>query len=206
MRTLIVLASVAAVVAVGCTSARNDQAASTRKIQLAEPVPLDSAVASPVETGRASPAGHASHRMVNASAPTPAPSAARAQRSLDAIAMPAPALAVTSTISEPTMGLVAAPTRAVVEPAAGQLEESVVQRSGTGWHGMGGAVDQMNMPSSGVHRGPTIIIRGGMGGDDDHCDLRPRGFAGSGSSVNRLGPSFAGGMGQGRPAVFQPHR
>lgn len=42
----------------------------------------------------------------------------------------------------------------------------------------------------GGSRGPSIIIRGGMGGVDDKCDLRPRGFIGI--AINRSAPSFGG--------------
>ena len=39
------------------------------------------------------------------------------------------------------------------------------------------------------HRNPMIIIRGGPGGIEDKCDLRPRGGRG-GIAINRNAPSF----------------
>jgi hypothetical protein len=39
------------------------------------------------------------------------------------------------------------------------------------------------------HGNPTIIIRGGPGGIEDKCDLRPRGGRG-GIAINRNAPSF----------------
>ncbi|NOT10148.1 MAG: hypothetical protein HOP28_18295 [Gemmatimonadales bacterium] len=47
----------------------------------------------------------------------------------------------------------------------------------------------------GGSRGPSIIIRGGMGGIDDKCDLRPR----VGTAVNRLVPPIGvrGGFARG---------
>jgi hypothetical protein len=47
---------------------------------------------------------------------------------------------------------------------------------------------------AGGSRGPTIIIRGGMGGPDDDCDLmhRRRGF---GAAVNRMAPPIGGRSG-----------
>ena len=47
----------------------------------------------------------------------------------------------------------------------------------------------------GGSRGPSIIIRGGMGGVDDKCDLRPHGAGGI--AINRSVPPIGGGNGRG---------
>jgi hypothetical protein len=47
----------------------------------------------------------------------------------------------------------------------------------------------------GGSHGPAIIIRGGMGGVDDKCDIRPRGLGGI--AINRIAPPLVGRGGSG---------
>ncbi len=71
--------------------------------------------------------------------------------------------------------------------------EPVSQALPTGWHGYGGS-SLPPITSEGGSRGPVIILRGGLGGPDDHCDLRNTLHGhGGGAAVNRLAPSFGGG-------------
>jgi hypothetical protein len=44
-----------------------------------------------------------------------------------------------------------------------------------------------------VTRGPTIIIRGGMGSPVDDCKIHGQGGRGPGLAINRITPSFGGG-------------
>jgi hypothetical protein len=163
-----------------------DQAADSRHILLATPAPNDSAVASDLEAGRSAKPSpipqHAQHTRATASA-----SAVALDPAAATTALPAHAMAVTTTTAEPlpSLDLIPAP----VAPREAPASPPVV---GTGWHGMGDGSDHLFRPP-GESRGPVIIIRGGMGGDDDKCDIRPRGHRG-GIAINRMTPSFGGGM------------
>jgi hypothetical protein len=82
---------------------------------------------------------------------------------------------------------------AAAEPSAGDAVPA--EGSTTGYHGHEGYGGGYHGSSYGGNSGPAIIIRGGLGGTDDKCDLRPRGYRG-GIAINRMAPAF-GGYGRG---------
>lgn len=157
----------------------------TRDVRLAESPSGGAAVASDLETGRprsaiAVPAPRRARgpllALTTAAVPVVAPMVLPATEvvaglPLDAVPIPESHtiyLAPTGEMDQPSPVNIAAGPAAGGEPHIG--------------HDYGGS------------RGPSIIIRGGMGGVDDKCDLRPRGFGGI--AINRAAPSLGGSTGR----------
>jgi hypothetical protein len=160
-----------------------------RRLQLVESPKAPTAVVSDLEAGRP-------HTALAGSARKQAPKPVETLTERQPIAGPAlvPLLSATSnSLAAPTLDL--APVPAAPEPAAPVVAEDPMSTGG--YHGHH-AVAQTPMGAGvggGMGRGPTIIIRGGMGGPDDDCDLR-RGH-GLGAAVNRLAPPLGGGFPRG---------
>ena len=173
------------------TQSTTDQGTASRQIELAVPAPVDGGVASDLEVGRS--AG-VPVRAVPALRRTQTPKVAPAP--LTELAAPVSALSpVVTTPSDAALDLVAVP---VAQP---QPEPETTGGLGSGRDQMIHAMHQgdgmgADPGHSGTGGGPTIILRGGMGGVHDKCDLRPRGFAGGGIAINRLAPGL-GSYGRG---------
>jgi hypothetical protein len=158
-----------------------DQAKSSRQILLPKALPLDAAVASDLETGRPVKLKQATS-PVSARVPVKTqamPIVARAQL----MSVPASPIAET----ERPLELIPAPSASAVPQASTVGEE---WQAGT-YHGHQVDAGGGGSGVGGSPRGPGIIIRGGLGGVDDKCDLRPRGWRG-GIAINRSVPSFGG--------------
>jgi len=78
-------------------------------------------------------------------------------------------------------------TSEVLAPLSGSATLPVVQASGIAR--VFGSEEPQDRPAGGS-RGPAIIIRGGMGGPLDDCDLHRRRGGGVGIAINRSLPSF----------------
>lgn len=153
---------------------------SARDVRLAEPPSQEAPVASDLEVGRpVTMIVAAAPRQVHSPLPVPAmveasavvprvlPATELVELPMSAVALPESHtiyLAPTGEMVEPS------PVNAAAGPSAGG--EPYIG------HDYGGS------------RGPSIIIRGGMGGVDDKCDLRPRGFGGI--AINRTTPPLGG--------------
>lgn len=162
-----------------------------RQIDLPEPPPADGAVASPLESGQTpkpAPTRAARRRVATVTAGTVAPAEAAHHHDVVVTEAPVPALRV-STTAVGAGPVLESPTRI---PAAASPEAAPQP---------GQATEPRGHPEH-VTRGPTIIIRGGMGGVHDDCDLRNHGQRG-GAAVNRLAPSFAAGSRGGMSTGFR---
>ncbi|HEV8151213.1 MAG TPA: hypothetical protein VGP61_13605 [Gemmatimonadales bacterium] len=79
-------------------------------------------------------------------------------------------------------------------PSASPAPAAPVAPAEEGWQAgtyHGHQVEAGGSSAGSSPRGPGILIRGGMGGTDDKCDLRPRSWRG-GIAINRSAPSFGG--------------
>ena len=161
----------------------------TRQIELAVPAPIDSSVASDLEVGRST---KVPVRRVAALRAVESPKAAPAP--LGELAAPVTRVSLPAVVSTEVLQPVAVPTApapAEAPPSAGGLgsgRERMIHAMSQG--------DGLGMEPGSTGGGPTIMIRGGMGGVHDKCDLRPRGFAGGGIAINRLAPGL-GSYGRG---------
>src|SRR5439155_15077877 len=171
--TFLIAAGIATAGVAACSKPGSPVAAkSSREIVLPTTPRSDAAVVSDLEAGRPAtlkqPAQHsmaatlARTRSEPSIAPVQVPASASAgteSRSLELMAVPAPAA-------------VPAAQDATTTPTPTPAESSEGWQAGT-YHGhhvdMGGG----SGGGSGPH-GPAIILRGGLGGTDDKCDLRPR--------------------------------
>ena len=188
MRHRIFVAGVLAAGLAACSGPAPDRSAGTeaRQIRLAEPAARDSAVVSEIEAPQALKPVPV-RRVVRA-----APAPAAAEPTHDHVAMmAAEAPRVTSSMAssaEPVLelpGLSPAPSA----PAASAPALIVgTQATAVSIHGD----YRPSVPTVGGNRGPMILIRGGMGGVDDKCDLR--GQHRGGIAINRSAPAFGGGM------------
>lgn len=187
--TVLIITATVAGCWLGACSRPADHARSEDSRQITLPVgaaPAE-AVASDLEAGRPLKAAPPAPRSQQARNPTVGQSGGAAP-AVEAAAAPVLHLAATS-VEEPvrTLDLVPLPPAVSNEPAP-PLSDGPMSSLGDGVHPMG--------HSLGGGRGPTIIIRGGMGGIDDKCDLRPRIgrlAGGYGGAINRLAPPMGGG-------------
>ena len=150
-------------------------AENARQIRLADPAPPDSAVVSSLEANqplKAAPVRRITRAVQARSAP------AAPDRAAD-LAPPAPH--VMSSMAEP----------AVVADLTPAPEARATGFGGAIGHGLGSFHAPAPGPQTlagGGSRGPGILIRGGMGGIDDKCDIR--GGHRGGTAVNRIAPAF----------------
>jgi hypothetical protein len=156
----------------------------TRKIELVTAPAAAAPHASDLEAGRAStpvPTPVVEQRLARA----PRQVSADARVSHDHIVAPA-AVMVGSTSST----MLDASTTLATAPMPIRMLEPVAAAA------VGGpsAADEPvhHHPEAGPGRGPTIIIRGGMGSIHDDCKIHPGG-RGPGLAINRMAPSFGGG-------------
>ena len=181
---------VAAVVTAGwvgaCSRPVADQAGSAeaRQIRLAEPATPDSAVVSDLEAPQA--LKPVLVRRVTSPVPRSAP-AEPVHDHVAAVAADVPhVMSSMERSAEPVVelpGLVAAPSAPVGTAPALIVGTQAVAASVPGDY-------RPSVPTLGGSRGPMILIRGGMGGVDDKCDLR--GQHRSGIAINRSAPAFGG--------------
>ena len=158
---------------VGCSRPAPETAAS-RDIRL----PASAAAAptvSNLEAGKtklAPPAPRA-----NRAAPAPEPVLERKVPVVAEVGLPK----VVPAVSPATTSLTEAPDHMPMAsmPVAAAAEED---------HGSGSA----RVVDDAYRHGGTIMIRGGLGGIDDKCDLRPRGYRG-GIAINRMTPPLSPG-------------
>ncbi len=170
-----------ALVAVGlaaCSAPQQTQPPVSRDLHLGTTAPHDTGVVSEIEIGR----------LPKARTPSPG---ARSHVAAAALEAPAPRLAMASTsaaLIEPTHDFKDAPEPIeilVAGPAPAAMPGTGLaiglQRGGMGEGGW----------STGGRRG-GVIIRGGMGGTDDDCDIRhPHS---SPIAIHSLTPGFRGGI------------
>jgi len=163
-----------------CSRPASNNARAARDIDLPASPASEAAVLSTLEAGKAvplSPVHQPAHRA-SASAST---AVAHRMEVASPKALPMP--------GSSTLNLVSAPEQvpAAPQPVAQSAADGQSGMSEGGYTGMG-AFRGQEPP----RRDPVIIIRGGMGGIDDRCDLRPRGGRG-GISINRMAPPMGGG-------------
>jgi hypothetical protein len=167
---------------------------STRHITLPGESGSAAAVASDLEAGRPAKLQQDAPRPQqtrNATAAAPlAEGPLAAAVPVQVMSMPASSAEI-----ERPLDMVTVPAAAAPEPS--QPAEATSQAEGGAWgyHGHSGYTGEHQGQSLGGNQGPAIIIRGGLGGADDKCDLRPRGYRG-GIAINRMAPGF-GGYGRG---------
>lgn len=180
---------IAALVATGIWAAARfkptsdvDAAGTGRKILLVEAAGAGAPVVSALEAGLATkltlarPVVTAGRRAVVSSG-TAGQSHAEVMHDHAAMAMaePAPAMHMSTT------------SAAVLTPQSGSAALPVVQASGIA---LVFGSDQPEHRPAGPGFEPAIIIRGGMGGARDDCDLHRRRGGGVGIAINRSVPSF----------------
>ena len=180
VRTLMALTGLAA----ACSAPQTASKPAERDLHLGTSPSRDSGVVSDLEVGRTPKA-----RTTGASSQATA-RVRSAVAALTAEAAPAPRLAAATTsvaLAEPSHQFKDAPEPIEVLVAGGAPAPSPdfggigLQRGGIGGAGWGGG-----------SRGHGIIIRGGMGGDDDDCDIRhPHGGP---RAIHSLTPGFRGGI------------
>lgn len=169
----------------GARSVGTDQAAG-RHILLPESSIPDGPVVSDLEAGR---------QTRTSRAPAPSVALTRGKRATPAVAAEAPVHEMVMTASSMaalrSVDLAPAPLAPAI-PATAAVAEGHFLPGNDGDYpvpGIGGGV--------GSPRGPSIIIRGGMGSPDDDCDiLNMRGHRG-GIAVNRSAPAFGGSVSRG---------
>lgn len=161
-----------------------------RDIRLAEPPPAAEPVSvSDLEAGRTlrrpqaqSPLQRSGTGLGPAPEPTPEPHLV-------------PATLATELIAPPSASATAPAVAGEAEDAP-QIERASAMPAWT--PGEGGATGEPQ-PWGSPRGGPVIIIRGGRGGPDDHCDLGRPGIRGriprpGGIAINRSTPGPSGGM------------
>ena len=172
--SLLISIAVGGVWLVGCSSPTPESAAS-RDIRLAAPTSAGAPTVSSLEAGKTQLAAPARH--VPKAAPAPEPVLERKVPVVAEVGLPK----VVSAVSPATTGLAEAPDHMPMAAMPAAPEED---------HGSGSA----RVVDDAYRHGGTIMIRGGLGGIDDKCDLRPRGYRG-GIAINRMTPPlFRGGI------------
>jgi hypothetical protein len=159
-----------------------------RDLDLAAPPAADTAFVSAIEAGKTappSPINQTAHRA-SASSTSLAHRMAKGEQPVMTVpkALPMQGSATLSLVTAPEQ--VPGATPPAVQPEADT--QSGMSDNGNGYQGLG--AHRGGEPVQ--HRDPVIIIRGGMGGIDDRCDLRPRGGRG-GILINRMTPPMGGG-------------
>lgn len=175
-----------------------------RHILLAEPARLDSVVVSALEASHAAHTHPTSMTRKNRE-PTPSLAPAKGNRSLPAVVAEGPMRGMSMTASSMAPALRSVDLAPV--PQARTVPGEVVRGSEGGF--LAGNDGEYPVRGSvgawpgGVGRGPSIIIRGGMGSPDDDCDLRNMHPRGAGAAVNRAAPAFGGSRtGRGGATVY----
>lgn len=176
-------------------TSQNDQstsAASTREIELVNPTASEIRLASDLEARRA---------------PTPVRSRTTDRRTTQAVAagqadatpthdhaMMA-AVAVVPEVGRTTSSMIEAPLTLAAAPLPAPVSTTPTMLVGDAFGaGSGPSAGNDSDPWPGpVTRGPTIIIRGGMGSPVDDCKIHGQGGRGPGLAINRITPSFGGG-------------
>lgn len=185
-------ALLAAIGLAACSAPRKTEPLAPRDLHVGTTAPLDAGVASDIEIGR-SPKIH-----------LPSSSARRhvtiVAAALDRDGAVAPKLAVTAmsvALVEPTKDFKAAPVPVEILAAASAPDATPTMGLGIdgtshrGGTAAGGSSPGAGGSTSGGWRG-GVIIRGGVGGTDDDCDIRHPHHGPM--AVNRVGPSFRGGI------------
>ena len=154
---------------------------SDRQIQLAEPPSSEGAVVSDLESNHA-----VKPTLVPVTGHARTEPRAQAHRTAVAVEM-AVAPAQPHIMSTTASSIAEAPPIASLSPAP---EAAATGFGGAIGHGLGTfeAPAPGTQSLSGGSRGPMILIRGGMGGIDDKCDLR--GGHRGGIAINRSSPMF----------------
>lgn len=174
-------------------TSQNDQSTSnagTRQIELVNP-PASGVLVSDLEARRA-PTPARSRTTDRRTTQAVAAGQADATPSHDHAMMAATAVVpgvgrTTSSLIEAPMALAAAPL-----PAPASTTPTMLVSDAFG-AGSGPSAGNDSDPGPGpVSRGPTIIIRGGMGSPVDDCKIHGQG-RGPGLAINRITPPFGGG-------------
>jgi hypothetical protein len=163
-----------------CSTPASNHGRAARDIDLPAPPASDGAVLSTIEAGKAVPLSPVHQTAHRASATASAAMAHRMEVAVPkALAMP----------GSSTLNLVSASEQVPTAPQPAAQSEADAQSATSegGYTGMG-AYRGHEPP----RRDPVIIIRGGLGGIDDRCDLRPRGGRG-GIMINHMAPPMGGG-------------
>jgi len=164
----------------------SDRPGSARDVRLAEPPSQEAPIASDLEVGRpVTTIAAAMPRHVHSPLPV--------QAVVEATGVTPRVLPATEALAEPVLNAVALPESHTIylAPTGEMVEPAPVNVAG----GPSAGGEPYIGHDYGGSRGPSIIIRGGMGGIDDKCDLRPRGFGGI--AINRTAPSLGGRNGRG---------
>jgi hypothetical protein len=188
VRTLLGAAAIISGSLTACSKPVTDRGRAGRDLDLAAPPAADTAVVSAIEAGKTvppSPINQTAHRA-SASSASLAHRMAKGEQPVMTVPQALPML------SSPTLNLVTAPEQVPGASAPAAQPEAATQSgmsdNGNGYQGLGAHRGGEPVP----HRDPIIILRGGMGGIDDRCDLRPRGGRG-GILINRLNPPMGPG-------------
>jgi hypothetical protein len=182
VRILIAAAVVTGGWLAACSKPAPEVSGSARQIRLAEPPASDSAIVSNLEANKAVKA-----TLVRRSAPPSAEPVERAPGAAAPVEVGAASDVAATPVPEMRM------TTSLVAKAPlleGMRPMPVIPLIGSGHdERMGRGRDEPGFQSD-RSRGPMILIRGGMGGVDDKCDLR--GGHRGGIAINRSAPSFGG--------------
>ncbi len=151
------------------------ESSASRDIRLATPASAGAPTVSTLESGNTRLAPPAPR--VRRADPAPEPVLERKLPVVAEVGLPK----VVSAVSPANASLAEAPDHLPMAamPAAAMPEED---------HGSGSA----RVVDDAYRHGGTIMIRGGLGGIDDKCDLRPRGYRG-GIAINRMTPPLSPG-------------
>ena len=173
-KSLLISIAVGGAWLVGCSKPAPESAAS-RDIRMPAPASADAPTVSTLEAGKtrlATPAPHAPR-----AAPAAEPVLERKAPVVAEVGLPK----VVPAVGPATTSLTEAPDHMPMAsmPMAAAAEED---------HGSGSA----RVVDDAYRHGGTIMIRGGLGGIDDKCDLRPRGYRG-GIAINRMTPPLSPG-------------
>jgi hypothetical protein len=157
-----------------------------RQIELADPASQDGAVVSDLEAGRATERTLVQTRKGRSTTPAARVGTPAVDQAVTPPTEHVHTLSMTtSSAPDPVLRLATAPAAPVFGVARAADGSELHPMPGNNW-----------LPDA-VNRGPTIIIRGGMGRPDDDCDeLNPRGRRGGGAAVNRLAPPTTGSGGR----------
>jgi hypothetical protein len=187
-RILMAAALSAGISVVACSrpSSQNDPALGSpesRQIELVGAPGSDAPLASDLETKRSSKArAPSAPRVAAAAAAAGQPDATPTHdHAMSAVAISPRVGTTTSVIADPDRDLARAPV-----PSA----PSILVSTSFGAAAVSGGPSAGTEPDAGpgpIHRGPTILIRGGMGGPHDDCKIHG---TSPGLAINRMTPGF----------------
>ena len=181
LRNLVGAAAMISGTLTACSKPASQSGQAAREIALPAPPASEAPILSPLEAGQAIPLPPVRRSGSRGSAVSSAMAHRMASGGQAELAVPR----VLPAASSGTLSVAAAPEQIPTAHAPVALPEADAQ-SGMSDNGYRGLGDYRGVVPA--RHDPVIIIRGGLGGIDDKCDLRPRG----GISINRMAPPMGG--------------